>query len=285
MRLTIENKSKMEMFVALFQLLKNWGSCLNLHFEKTRLYIQSMDKSHICLSSIHISSNWFSHYEIDNPSNISLDSTNFAIMMNYALKHNKMEIKFEDESDPDTIFINLSSATSSICSNNNNNADLVEPKKKGKAIKVKDDHNKFDHFFELGLIEVEQDTLNIPEVDYDVDFTMKSDNFSELISELMVFGSNLNITCNEKVLEFNASGDAGKLKVNIPIDDLNEYAIAEGDSLDISYSLTHLGKMCLSTKLGQYVSLSISTEYPMAIKYDLGDNSSVAFYIAPKISD
>ena len=276
MRLTIENKSKMEMFVALFQLLKNWGSCLNLHFEKTRLYIQSMDKSHICLSSIHISSNWFSHYEIDNPANISLDANNFAIMMNYALKHSKMEIKFEDESDPDTIFINLSSVTS-------NASDLVEPKKTKKV--SKEDHNKFDHFFELGLIEVEQDTLNIPEVDYDVDFTMKSDNFSELISELMVFGSNLNIMCNEDKLVFNASGDAGKLKVNIPIDDLNEFAIAEGDSLDISYSLTHLGKMCLSTKLGQYVSLSISTEYPMAIKYDLGDNSSVAFYIAPKISD
>jgi proliferating cell nuclear antigen len=246
-----------------------------------------MDKSHICLSSINISSNWFSHYEIDNPANISLDANNFAIMMNYALKHSKMEIKFEDESDPDTIFINLSSSSSS--SNNNictNSSDmLVEPKKKGKVSKVKEDHNKFDHFFELGLIEVEQDTLNIPEVEYDVDFTMKSDNFSELISELMVFGSNLNIMCNEENLEFNASGDAGKLKVNIPIDDLNEYAIAEGDSLDISYSLTHLGKMCLSTKLGQYVSLSISTEYPMAIKYDLGDNSSVAFYIAPKISE
>ena len=286
MRLTLENKSKQEIFVSLFQLLKNWSSHINMHFEPDKLYIQSMDKSHICLSSIHISSNWFSHYEIDNPANISLDSTNFAIMMNYALKHNKMEINFEDESDPDTIFINLSSATS----NNNissNTDDVVEPKKKGKAkvTKVKEDHNKFDHFFELGLIEVEQDTLNIPEVEYDVDFTMKSDNFSELISELMVFGSNLNIMCNEEVLVFNASGDAGKLKVNIPIDDLNEYAIAEGDSLDISYSLTHLGKMCLSTKLGQYVSLSISTEYPMAIKYDLGDNSSVAFYIAPKISE
>ena len=282
MRLTIENKSKMEMFVALFQLLKNWGSCLNLHFEKTRLYIQSMDKSHICLSSIHISSDWFSHYEIDNPSNISLDSTNFAIMMNYALKHSKMEIKFEDESDPDTIFINLSSSsTSSICST----VDIVEPKKKGKVPKVKEDHNKFDHFFELGLIEVEQDTLNIPEVEYDVDFTMKADNFSELISELMVFGSNLNILCNEQVLEFNASGDAGKLKVNIPIDDLNEYAIAEGDSLDISYSLNHVGKLCLSTKLGQNVCISISSEYPMAIKYDLGNDSSAAFFIAPKIVD
>jgi hypothetical protein len=99
----------------------------------------------------------------------------------------------------------------------------------------------------------------------------------------MVFGSNLNIICNENILEFNANGDTGKLKVNIPIDDLNEYSISEGETLDISYSLNHVGKMCLSTKLGQYVSLSISSEYPMAIKYDLGDDSTVAFFIAPKI--
>ena len=99
MRLSIENKSKMEMFVALFQLLKNWGSYLNLHFEKTRLYIQSMDKSHVCLSSITISSHWFSSYQIEETTNISLDSTNFAIMMSYALKHNKMEINFATDRD------------------------------------------------------------------------------------------------------------------------------------------------------------------------------------------
>ena len=276
MRLSIENKSKMEMFVALFQLLKNWGSCLNLNFEKTRLYIQSMDKSHVCLCSITISSHWFSSYQIEDSTNISLDSTNFAIMMTYALKHNKMEIKFEDEGDSDKLFINLSS---------NSESSFIEPSIKPKGKKVKEVQNKFDHFFELGLIDVEQDTLGIPEVEYDVDFTMKSENFAELINELMVFGSNLNIICSEEVLEFNASGDTGKLKVNIPIDDLNEYAIAEGEIVDISYSLNHIGKMCLSTKLGQNVSLSISSEYPMAIKYDLGDDSSVAFYIAPKIAD
>jgi len=276
MHLSIENKSKMEMFVALFQLLKNWGSYLNLHFEKTHLYIQSMDKSHICLSSITISSNWFSSYHIEDTTNISLDSTNFAIMMSYALKHTKMEIKFEDDVEPDKLFINLSSNTESA---------FVEPTTKSKSKKIKEVQNKFDHFFELGLIDVEQDTLGIPDVEYDVEFTMKYENFVELIGELMGFGSNLNIICSEEVLEFNASGDTGKLKVNIPIDDLNEYAIGEGDAIDISYSLNHIGKMCLSNKLGQNVSLSISSEYPMAIKYDLGDDSSVAFYIAPKISD
>lgn len=278
MHLSIENKSKMEMFVALFQLLKNWGSYLNLHFKNTHLYIQSMDKSHICLSSITISSQWFSFYEILNTTNISLDATNFATMMNYALKHNKMDIKFDNEHDPDKLFINLSSS-----SNSDTSLSLNTETKKSK--KTKELPNKFDHFFELNLIDVEQDTLGIPDVDYDVEITMKSDNFVELINELMVFGTNLNIICSEDLLEFNASGDTGKLKVNIPIDDLNEYAISEGETLDISYSLNHIGKMCLSSKLGQYVCLSISAEYPMAIKYDLGDNSSVAFYIAPKIAD
>lgn len=261
MILTIENKGKMEMFVAIFQLLKNWGSYLNLHFETEQLYIQTMDKSHICLSNITIKDKWFTSYLI-NPSketNISIDSNNFAIMMIYALKHNKMEIKIEDEVDPDKLFINLS-----------NN---------------KDTKDKFDHFFELNLLDIEAETLGIPDVEYDVDFTIDAKKFNELITELMVFGSNLNIICSENVLEFNASGDAGKLKVNVPIDDLNEYAISEGEILDISYSLSHVGKMCLSTKLGTNISLSISSEFPMAIKYDLGDDSSVAFYIAPKIAD
>lgn len=275
MLLSIENKSKMEMFVALFQLLKNWGSYLNLQFEKTHLYIQSMDKSHICLSSITISGQWFTSYEILDTTNISLDATNFAVMMNYALKHSKMDIQFDDEIDPDKLFINLSSSST---------VDIIDTASK-KTKKTKEMPNKFDHFFELNLIEVEQDTLGIPEVDYDVEFTMKSDNFVELINELTVFGTNLNIICGEDILEFNASGDTGKLKVNIPIDDLNEYAISEGETLDISYSLNHISKMCLSTKLGQHVSVSISAEYPMAIKYDLGDSSSVAFYIAPKIAD
>lgn len=185
MHLSIENKSKMEMFVALFQLLKNWGSYINLHFEKTHLYIQFMDKSHICLSSITISSQWFTSYEILNTTDISLDATNFAVMMNYALKHSKMDIKFDDEQDPDKLFINMSSSFSSTID--------TEPKK---SKKTKEIPNKFDHFFELNLIDVEQDTLGIPEVDYDVEFTMKSDNLVELINELTVFGTNLNIICN-----------------------------------------------------------------------------------------
>ena len=258
MKLTIENKAKLEMFVALFQLLKNWGSYLSLQFNSGLLYIQSMDKSHICLSSITIKAAWFSEYVVDSATNLSIDAASFATMMNYALKHNRLEIT---ESGGDKLCINLLNGTET---------------------KVNDN---FDHFFELPLMDVEHETLLIPEVDYDVEFTMDSKKFGELISELMVFGPNLNIVCTEDILELNSNGDSGKLKVNVPIDSLNEFVISEGEKLDISYSLTHIGKMCLSSKLGNEISIGISAEYPMSLKYNLGDGSSVAFFVAPKIVD
>lgn len=255
MKLSIENKSKLEMFVALFQLLKNWSTQLNLQFEPDQLYIQTMDKSHICLSNIVIKASWFNEYFVEEATSISVDTGSFATMMNYAVKHNKVDIIFNDA---DKLFINLTSGTAT---------------------------TNFDHFFELPLMDVEQENLSIPTVDYDVEFSMDSKKFSDLISELMVFGPNLNIMCTEELLEFNSSGDTGKLKVNIPIDSLNEFAISEGEKLDISYSLAHIGKMCLSTKLGGEIGVGISAEYPMSLKYSLGEESTVAFFVAPKIAE
>ena len=93
------------------------------------------------------------------------------------------------------------------------------------------------------------------------------------------------MTSNEEKVELNASGESAKLKVNIPIDDLNEYAIAEGEELDISFSLSHLCKMCCSMKLGATIDVSLSGEYPMSLKYNLGDDSKVVFFVAPKVNN
>jgi DNA polymerase III sliding clamp (beta) subunit (PCNA family) len=274
MKLSIENKSKLEMFVALFQLLKNWSTQLNLQFEPDQLYIQTMDKSHICLSNIVIKAAWFSEYFVEDATSIAVDTGSFATMMNYAVKHNKVDIIFNQA---DKLFINLTSGATG--------SGATVSGATGSASGTTTSSNNFDHFFELPLMDAEQENLSIPAVDYDVEFSMDSKKFSDLISELMVFGPNLNIVCTEDLLEFNSSGDTGKLKVNIPIDSLNEFAISEGEKLDISYSLAHIGKMCLSSKLSGEIGVGISAEYPMSLKYSLGEDSSVAFFVAPKIAE
>ena len=260
MRFIIENKAKLEAFVAIFQLLKNWSSRISMVFQKERLYIQCMDSSHICLAEIDIKDNWFSEYECPSENNnISVNVVEFATLLNYALKHEKLELKFEEEENPDNIYINF----------------LNNVENKG----------TFDHFFELKLVDSDDDNLSIPKVEYDVDFTIDAKQMVDLFSELNTFGTDLHINCNEKVFELNTSGDSTKLKINITIDDLDEYAIGEGDEIDMSFSLNHLRKMCLSMKLSPKINISISNELPMCLMYDLGNDSKVYLYIAPKISD
>jgi proliferating cell nuclear antigen len=253
MQLCIENKTKLEIFVALFQLLKNWGSAITIYFESEKLYIQAMDNSHICLADIKITNKWFSTYECTSDIKISINSTQFAVLINYALKHNKLELKCDNDSDK--LFINFSSK------------------------------DTFDHFFELNLIDIETENIEIPNVDYDVDFTIETKKFIDLLSELNTFGTELNIHCSENVFELSTIGDTTKLKINIPVNDLNEYAITENGNLDLSFSLNHVCKLCVSPKLTSEINVSISNNYPMSINYNLGDDSKIFFYIAPKLMD
>jgi len=41
--------------------------------------------------------------------------------------------------------------------------------------------------------------------------------------------------------------------------------------------------MCLSMKLCSTINVSLSSQYPMLLNYNLGDDSSVSFFIAPKV--
>ena len=43
--------------------------------------------------------------------------------------------------------------------------------------------------------------------------------------------------------------------------------------------------MCITNKLSSDIEFSLSNDCPMKINYDLGDNSSLTFYIAPKLAD
>jgi proliferating cell nuclear antigen len=261
MRLKISDRGKQEIFAALFQLLKNWSGYVTLSFEVNRLYIQAMDKSHVCLASIVLSSSWFSEYECLSNTKISVDSGNLCILMNFSLKHEVIEFKFNDDSE--NLYISFL-----------NSKDTDKDKK------------SYDHFFELALIDVDEDSLGIPVVDYDVEFTIETKRLVEVLGELNIFGSDLNIECSENKVDLSANSESAKLKINIPVDDLNEYAIAEGEQFNLSFSLNHICKMCTSVKLGLLVAVSLSNEYPMALKYSLGSEHDTAiFYVAPKVTD
>ena len=255
MKITISNKNKKDIFVSLFQVLKNCTSLISVIFETDNLHIQGMDKSHVCLFDVTLKSTWFEEYVVEENTTVSFDAGVFHLIISTKQdSHNIIIHKTEEDS---------------------LNIDLVSK-----------EHSKgdFDKYFKISLADYEHQLMTVPEVDYDAEFSISSKKICEIVSQMMTFGTDININCSEEKINLITNGITGEMLVNIPIEDLTEYSIVEGGEINLSYSLNYIYKMCLTNKLSNEIIFYISEECPMKIQYDLGDDSYMIFFIAPKIS-
>ena len=143
----------------------------------------------------------------------------------------------------------------------------------------------FKKSFKMPLAEYEYEEMNIPTVDYDADFSLLSKQITDMFSQLNNFGNDIIINCSETSISLTTNGITGEMRVDIPIDDLSSYSIVEGEDITLTYSLAYINKMCITNKLSADVEFSLSNDCPMKISYDLGDDSSMIFFMAPKMND
>jgi proliferating cell nuclear antigen PCNA len=259
MKFSIKEKAKKDMFISLFQVLKNCTSLINMMFQEDYLYIQGMDKAHVCLFDLKIMSTWFESYEkkAGDSGTACIDSHIFHQILSFTQE--KDTIVFEYDLNEDNTSIQL--------------------------LNTENIKGEFNKFFKLPLTDMECDLLAIPEVEYDVEFSIKAKKMNEIVSQLAIFGDTIQIETCDKEIKMSSDGVTGNMIVSIPIDDLNDYAVTEGETVNVCFSLNYIQKMCLTTKLSTEIEFFICKEYPMKIKYDLGENSTFMFYLAPKMED
>lgn len=257
MKLTISDKHKIDILIALFQILKTSSNFCNMLFEKDYIHIQGMDKTHICLFDVKLNNSWFNQYERseNDLDRICFDSDIFYSIINTKNEGNKITIFFEGNTD--NLYIDLTNESSKNKSN-------------------------FNKHFKIPLAEFEYDILELPNTEYDAEFSIYSKKICDITSQMLQFGTDLHINCNEEKIDFISNGIHGEMLVNIAIEELEEYSIVEGDNINLDFSLVYINKNCLTNKLSTVINFSISKEFPLKINYDLGDNSNITFYIASK---
>lgn len=257
MKLKIDNKSKKDLFVSLFQTLKNCTNIISVIFYSNYIHIQGMDKTHVCLFDLNIHEKWFDEYSNNKQQVVNFDSNIFYNIISYNQDNSHLIIEYTDN-DEDNMHI-----------------DIVFDEKT---------LTHFDKHFKLPLVDYDNELFKLPTTEYDAEFVIPSKTICEVVSQMSFFGDNLNIKCSEDAVHILANGISGEMLVDIPINELNEYSIVENEVIDLSYSIHYVHKMCLTNKLSSDIEFSISSECPMKIKYNLGANSYLTFFIAPKIS-
>ena len=259
MNITINNTGKAELFGLLFQHVRLFTEHVNVTFDKEKMFMQSMDSARVSVFELSLPATWFDSYEHTGASAITLGipATMLFKILNTRDKSQDTEIIYN--TDDDKLLINFSS----------NNASV------------------FNKRFELPLIDLDCELMAIPETESEAEFSIDSAIFSNLINQLKIFGDTIEIQCTEdKIILHSISIEAGKMVVDINIDDLTEYSITEGEVMKLSFSLSMLHNICMYNKIAKEIEIHLINGFTMKIKYLLGDDgASFTFYLAPKIGD
>ncbi len=268
MKFTIENKDKAKAFSSMFQNMKLFSDHINLIFEQDRLYAQGMDSSHISVFEIIIPNTWFDNYWQEGNDVLGVNTVLFHKILGTREDGQHITVEYNRDTDSDKLYMHFTNTTA----------------------------KSFDKHFELPLFELESDLMQIPDVDYQAEFSLNSGNFASLVSQLKQFGSDLFIKCNEEELRLTSkSNESGNMSVVVPIDDLSLFAINEGETINMSFSLLHLHNICAFHKVCDTVNIKISENYPLKTTYllePLGseddaeeDKARIVVFLAPRISD
>lgn len=275
MDLLIQDIHKCEIFVGLFQYVKFMTEHINIIFEPERFYMQCMDNSHVAIMEISLPSTWFDGYIHNNQGGnimLGMNVNIFYRILSSREKGQTINMVYRAETN-DTVTFNLASETKT----------------------------EFDKHFEMPLIDVDAEIMEIPKMDYQAELKLVPSQFFGVLHQLKMFGDTMDISCSEsRIMLASHSVNQGKMFVEIAIEDLTEFSIEENKTLEMSFSLGYLHNIMQYHKLAREVHLGFSESSPMSLRFPLtttaaatieeeegggGDEPWLSFHLAPKIDD
>tara|TARA_B100001769_G_scaffold197127_1_gene157348 strand:- start:548 stop:1339 length:792 start_codon:yes stop_codon:yes gene_type:complete len=259
MKLILSNQDKISQFSVIFQNLKAFSDHVVLYISEEGLYMQGMESSHCSCFESRLTREWFDDYEYNKETDVaSLGINTHVFQRVLGTRRDGQTIELEASAGGDTLEITFTGNNEAKCLNK---------------------------YFELPLMEIEEQLLELGNPDSDVDLVMPSKKFCELISQLQIFDDKLALTFTEERVTFLSSGSEGSMKVNVSFDDVVEYAVAEDTTLKQSYSLKFISMMCLFSKLDEEFVMAFSENRPMEGRFKLEGESYVTFCLAPRVDD
>ncbi len=251
MKVVVSNPENANIFCNLFGPIKQFNECLQLYIKPDEIYVQGMDQGHVLLYEFTLKKEWFDEYEVDKEYTIGINATMFAKVLDVRDNNNSINITYDG----------------------------------GDKLRIEFKGAKINKKIDIALVDISSELLTIPEFESHSIFSMQTKIFAGIIEELNIFNESAIFNCTEDNIKLLATGLDGNMDINIPIDYLEEFAIDEDTTVSVNFGLNYIKKICSFQKLSSIITVEVSNNYPMKVIYELGDDSTAIFYLAPKIDD
>ena len=169
LEITINNDKKVYQITQILHNLKNISSELNLLCDENGLYAQGMDSSHVCLFELNIKPGWFDTYNCSQECVMGIHCEMLFKIISCIKEGQHIDMKHDPVNSASKLTINLLG-------------------------------NSYDKSFELSLIDIESDMVELPEKEYTADIKFVSKDYAELVNQLSIFGDRLKIKCDDEIV-------------------------------------------------------------------------------------
>lgn len=256
MKFVLKSSNHVLKLIELFKLIKSLNTFCTMYCNESKIFIQTMDDSHIALLDININKDWFDDY----------DCTTETISFNTSIITN---------------ILNLYTPNGIITFNTSDNSDYLSI-----SLLSKDNNEKR---FDIPLVDIDTDLLKSSELDYGLELSIPTKNFDKIISEHLLFGDSVEIVYNNNNFYMKSIGDLGEYKLKIPKENLNIIKSEDNSKLYNKISLKFLSYITKIYSVFKHINIKMSNEEgnPLTLESTEEDDEllKIIYYIAPKIQD
>ncbi|KII67418.1 Proliferating cell nuclear antigen [Thelohanellus kitauei] len=246
-------------FKQLIDALKDMVTDVNIECTTSGIRAQAMDPSHASLACLKITTEAFETYRCDRNVVLGLNIANLSKIL-----------KSLEAGDVLSISYGKSENTVDFC---------ITSKRMDKVAN-----------FEIILININPESLAIPDEQADAEVTVPSSKFGQLCKDLATFGDTVQVTASKSSINFSSEGSLGTAKitlrqaVDVDESDAGNVTIDCREEVDESYSLKFLSSFTKATPLAKNVTLNLFRGAPVCVEFKLNDGEwgQLKFYLAPK---
>jgi len=236
--------------------------CKDVNFDCSEkgIQVQSMDSSHVALVSLLLRESAFSDFKCDRATSLGMNVDSLGKIFKMCGPTDSLKIKWQNEAD--TVNFQCES---------------------GEDDRIAD--------FELKLMQIESEHMEIPEQEYKVVVKMPSAEFLKVCRDLKEFGETMQIQASKDGIRFSVAGDVGTGNVVLKPREADKpedrVTLKVQEAVTATFALRYLVTFAKAAPLCSTVELGLGPDSPLSVKYELenADNGYMQFYLAPKIDE
>ena len=140
--------------------------------------------------------------------------------------------------------------------------------------------------FKLKLLDVDDEIITLPDVEFDNVITMPSAFFQRLCRDMLNIGDTMVIKSTGNQLVLACNGDFARQETVIGEADAGMVMSSKSDkTIEGRFSLKYLSLFCKAANLSNTIELYLKEAYPLILKYNVASLGELRFCVAPKVDD